>query len=61
MDYSYVADDLTVFDPEPQTVRTGILDARGEEIVYDINLMEPIGFIHFPDAEEDEDADEDGA
>ena len=49
--------DLIVYDPEPQTVRTGILDARGEEIVYDINMMEPIGFIHFPDTDEEDDED----
>lgn len=49
-----VIPDPIVYDLEPSTVKTGILDARGDEIVYDIPAMDPIGFVHFPDPQEDE-------
>lgn len=38
---------LTIECREPSTIRTGILDADGHEIVYDDPGMDPIGFVHF--------------
>lgn len=32
-----------VLDPEPQTVKTGLLDAQGRPI-YRVEAMDPIGF-----------------
>jgi hypothetical protein len=35
----------TVFEPEPQMVDTGILDASGQPIMF-YETLAPIGFIH---------------
>lgn len=36
----------TVFEPEPKAIRSGILDASGNDI-YCIEEMEPIGFVRW--------------
>jgi len=56
VDYSHIPN-LTVYEPEPQTVRTGLLDASGNEIVYDLEPLGRIGFI-FPCDLTEEDGDE---
>lgn len=35
----------TVFEPEPEVIKTTLLDARGTPI-YRVKQMDPIGFIH---------------
>jgi hypothetical protein len=56
-DVSHAMDTLEVIDTPPLTVHTGLLDAAGNEIVYDVPTMGPIGFIHFPDPDPDEEED----
>lgn len=36
----------TVYEPEPQSVRTGLLDASGTDI-YSIEERDPIGFVRW--------------
>jgi hypothetical protein len=51
-----MAPDLTVFDPPDLTVVSGILDPHGNPIKYHLAGMDPIGFIHFTDDKEEDDA-----
>lgn len=38
----------TVFQPEPQAIKTGLLDASGDDI-YMIDEPAPIGFVRWED------------
>lgn len=46
--------DPIVFDPHDLTIHTGLLDADGNPIIYEVRAMGPIGFVHFPDPDEDD-------
>lgn len=46
--------DLTVWDWPDQTIVTGLLDQWGRPIKYDVPGMDPVGFIHFDDSEDEE-------
>jgi hypothetical protein len=56
VDYSHIPD-ITVYEPEPETVHTGLIDASGNEIVYDTEPMGRIGFV-FPCMEQETDDEE---
>lgn len=50
---------VIVYDPSEYEVDTGILDVDGNPIKYTYGgMMEPIGFIHFPEADTDDDNEE---
>jgi len=56
--YQFVPD-LTVYDTEVTTVKTGILDAQGNPIVYEEGGMEPfMGFIKPSWVDQDEEESE---
>ncbi len=54
-DCPLILNGLTVTDGPDYTVHTGILDANGRPITYQVETMGKIGFVHFPDTP---DADE---
>lgn len=53
LDHVFVPD-ITVYDREDQWVKTGLLDADGKPIEYLVPGMEPIGFIHYPEEDDDQ-------
>lgn len=50
-----VLNHLTTFDAPDFTVHTGLLDANGRPITYQVETMGKIGFVHFPDQDEGDD------